>query len=82
MVQQDTFIQQEQELLNKLKQLKPPKPLKRRSKFDETIAVTKNEVTAILQAQREQRLLRLLEIEDILLREIERCRKLTQQKQD
>lgn len=76
-------ILQEPKQLNKPKQSKPAKPLpKRKSEFNETIAVTRDEVAAIIQVQRRQRMLRLLEVEDILLREIERCRRLTQQKQD
>ncbi len=76
-------IQQEPRLLNKPKRLKPAKqPLKRKSDLNETIAVTSKEVMAIHQKQCQQRFERLLEIEAILIREIERCRKLTQLMQD
>ena len=59
---------QEPKLSSKPKQLKPAKqPPKRKSSFNDTIAVTGRELRAIHTQQRLMRLRRELEIEQILL---------------
>jgi hypothetical protein len=74
MEQLDTYTPQEQEQLGKHKQLKPARqlPRKRKSSLAGTIATSGRQLRAIRTQQRLMRLRRLLEIEELLQKELNR----------